>query len=586
MIGAEHQIDRNIHDGKAQRPLLAIPQDSVFHRRDILLRHHAADDRIAELEAGAARPGFDGEEHVAELAVAAGLLLVAALDALDALADGLLVGNLRRIGDERQFELVAQPVERDANVHLALPAQLELAHIGVLLGDQRAVFLQQFAQRVGHLDLIVALFGMNPAGVNRLEDRRVDGAGLRRRRAVRRQQIAGARALQPPERDDLARRRLAHLAGRLPEQRVDAADPPAVDAGAVLQHAAPHPRQRQLAAGRGVVGLEHLRDRAGAVLDPRPRRGSRGFRQVVAQRLEQAPHAVLALPGAHHRRDDQALLELPAQRREHVRVRRNLVLEQRLEQRVVEIGERLEHPGPRGLQLRRHGIGRLDDLRGRVLAIAVSALAHQIHIAADGFAVEDRHLASDDRPVRLVAQRRERVGDRRGGAVELVDEQQRRNLARIEEIQQRGGRDRAIGGGLRHQHDGVHAHRGVERFLKEFERTGAVQRGQGLVHMDEARGADLDAHPPRPGLRRTVGDQIALLDRALARNRARGEQHVLQEGGLAARKRPGERETARAGRVLGAHARLSSTGAAPAAPLFRWRSAAADARSARPRAAH
>ena len=41
-------------------------------------RHRAADDLFVELEAGAARHRLDVEHDVAELAVAAGLLLVAA----------------------------------------------------------------------------------------------------------------------------------------------------------------------------------------------------------------------------------------------------------------------------------------------------------------------------------------------------------------------------------------------------------------------------------------------------------------------------------------------------------------------------
>src|SRR5690606_29919072 len=88
-IGERH---RQIHHGEAQRTLDHVVLDAVFHRGDILFRHHAAGDRVGKLEAGAPRQGLDLHHHVAELAVAATLLLVPAAHGYT-LADGFHVGH-------------------------------------------------------------------------------------------------------------------------------------------------------------------------------------------------------------------------------------------------------------------------------------------------------------------------------------------------------------------------------------------------------------------------------------------------------------------------------------------------------------
>ena len=50
--------------------------DALLHRRNELVRDHAALGLVDELEAGAARQRLDSQRHLAELAGAAGLLLV------------------------------------------------------------------------------------------------------------------------------------------------------------------------------------------------------------------------------------------------------------------------------------------------------------------------------------------------------------------------------------------------------------------------------------------------------------------------------------------------------------------------------
>ena len=70
---------------------------AFFHRGHELAGNGAALDLVDELEAAAARHRFDAQEHFAELAGAAGLLLVAVV-AFGLGADGFAIGDARRVG--------------------------------------------------------------------------------------------------------------------------------------------------------------------------------------------------------------------------------------------------------------------------------------------------------------------------------------------------------------------------------------------------------------------------------------------------------------------------------------------------------
>src|SRR5581483_8701357 len=108
-------------------------------------RYRAADDLLVKLEAAAARQRSDVEHDIAELAVAAGLFLVpAALG--DRLADSFLITDRRRMRLDVDAEAVAQPLERDAQMHLALSPQHAVMGARVLHHGQRRVFLIQSQQ--------------------------------------------------------------------------------------------------------------------------------------------------------------------------------------------------------------------------------------------------------------------------------------------------------------------------------------------------------------------------------------------------------------------------------------------------------
>src|SRR5262245_6566221 len=97
MVGAVDQADGNIDHREAEGAAIEVVAHPDFDAWDVVLGHHAAGNLIGELETRPARARLDGDNHVAELPVSPGLLLVATAH-LDRFADRLLVGDLARPG--------------------------------------------------------------------------------------------------------------------------------------------------------------------------------------------------------------------------------------------------------------------------------------------------------------------------------------------------------------------------------------------------------------------------------------------------------------------------------------------------------
>src|SRR4029079_9573597 len=91
----------------------------------------AADDLFVEFKTRAARHRLDFQPDVAELAMTAGLVLVA-LACRDRFADGLLIADRRRLRFDVDAETILEPLERDAQMHLALPPQHDGVGLAVL----------------------------------------------------------------------------------------------------------------------------------------------------------------------------------------------------------------------------------------------------------------------------------------------------------------------------------------------------------------------------------------------------------------------------------------------------------------------
>ena len=121
-----------------------------------------------------------------------------------------------------------------------------------------------------------------------------------------------------------------------------------------------------------------------------------------------------------------------------------------------------------------------------------------------------------------------------GHGVDLVDEDDVRDVARIEEAQDRRQHDGARRVRFADHNRDVRDHGAVHRLLQEFDRAGAVQHRPVVAQIVEARRQDLRAHVPVARFRRGVADRVAVPDAALARQCPGGVQHGFHQARLAA----------------------------------------------------
>ena len=140
---------------------------ALFHRRHEHAGDDAALDHVDELEAGAARQRLDAQHHLAELAGAAALLLVAAV-ALGPARDGLAVGDLRRAGVEFQLVLLLHALQLGAQVHFAEAADHGLVGGGMALDLEAGVFELELVQDVEQALLVALAPGLHRQALHRL----------------------------------------------------------------------------------------------------------------------------------------------------------------------------------------------------------------------------------------------------------------------------------------------------------------------------------------------------------------------------------------------------------------------------------
>src|SRR5207249_3583667 len=115
--------------------------DAFLDAGEILFGDRAADDVLGELDP-TARVGLEGDPHVGEHAVPAGLFLVAPVD-LGLPADRLAVRDPRRARHDRRTELALEALADDRDVGLARADQELLARVAAL--DARRWLLVEHA---------------------------------------------------------------------------------------------------------------------------------------------------------------------------------------------------------------------------------------------------------------------------------------------------------------------------------------------------------------------------------------------------------------------------------------------------------
>ncbi len=544
VVGAVDQRHLDVDHGEAERPVLERVDDALFHRRNVVARHHAAGDAVLELEARVARQRLDLQHHVAELAVAAGLLLVPAA-LRDRLADGLAVADGRRPGRHRHLIAVRQPLGGDAQVHLALAPDHHLVAFRIVHDGERGVLVGELGEGGAELDVVLALLGLHGGGEHRRIGLNGDQRGVRLLAA--RQRVAGSGAVELAEGDGVAGARLGALVEVLTHDLEHAGDAAGflvrrIEGGAVAGLPGEQARHRHLAAMGGVEGLEHQRHRVAAGLDAEPRRGLGDARRLVAQRLQEPQHAVRAGGDAEQHRADLALAQLLGQIVEHLVARRLDVLEQLLHQLVVVVGERLQHREARFLLAARILALELDDLGGGVLLVDIGALQREIDEAGDDVAVPDRNLPQQQRHARGRLQQLDGLAHALVGLVDLVEVEEVRDVLVFQLAQDQLQLRHFLFVGLADDDRGVDCRQHRAHVVDEFDRARAVDEGVAVAHEGGGGDRSLDAHLVMAGFLAGVADRGARFHRALALDRAGAGEDGLEKGCLAALERAHQRD--------------------------------------------
>ena len=209
MVGAVVQGGLQVHHRVAGQHTVdhGLPE-ALFHRGEVVLGHRAAHDLLAELHL-LLLAGLKADPHVAELAVAAGLLLVPALD-LHLLADLLPVGHAG--GDqlglhaEAGFQSGHQHVELD----VAGAGEHHLTGLGVVDHGKGLVLLAQAAEAGSDLVVLALGLGLDGHGIDGLGES--DGLQLHHVAGVA-QGVAGLYLVHLSHSADVAAGELLHFLG-------------------------------------------------------------------------------------------------------------------------------------------------------------------------------------------------------------------------------------------------------------------------------------------------------------------------------------------------------------------------------------
>ena len=130
-------------------------------------RNRAAENFVGEFELSAARQRLHADPAVAELAVAAGLLLVAALH-VGLAANGLAIGNFRRVQLDIHAVALLQAADDHFDVLLAAAGEQKFLGLRIAIEAQRLIFFEDALDGVAQAVFILAALGRD-----RKRDRRL-----------------------------------------------------------------------------------------------------------------------------------------------------------------------------------------------------------------------------------------------------------------------------------------------------------------------------------------------------------------------------------------------------------------------------
>ena len=144
--------------------------DTLFHRRNVLARNHAALDGVDELNAFAWLIGLNFEHHVAILALTAGLTHKLAFGIFHCFANGFAVCHLRLTDVGFHAKLTPHAVDNNFQVQLAHTGNDGLARFFVRLDAEGRIFCSQTLQGNTHFFLVGFGFWLYGLGNHRLRE--------------------------------------------------------------------------------------------------------------------------------------------------------------------------------------------------------------------------------------------------------------------------------------------------------------------------------------------------------------------------------------------------------------------------------
>ena len=512
--------------------------DALLDRRDELARNGAADDLVDELEASATFERLDPQEHLAELAGPAGLLLVAVVP-LGGLRDRLAVGDARRPGRDVHVIALGHALEHHAQVQLAHAIQHGLVHRREVLDVDAGILGHQLVERLGQPLLLAAPLRLDRHAEHRR--RELDGLEVEMILLVRVVQHGiEVQLVELRHRTDVARHGLGNLDGVLALQPVEVRELDRLariadeQLGAGSHGALVHAEDAELADERVDGHLEHVGDdvaiRVGPHLDThrsvalalqeRRRIAFRGVRHQPCEHVEQLRDTRTGLGRDEADRDEvalaQALLEGIVQL---LRPEILALLEVNRHQVFVDLDHLVDDLGMR----RRHR---------REVGVAPRRLEEHVEhlLAARSGQVERQALLAE-----TLAQLLEHFLGPRLRRIDAIDDDQPAQAAIAGEVHH------ALGHRLDAGHRADHHGRGLDRLehaeratdeVRDSWRIDQVDLGTGGLEVTDRR---IERMQQLLLLRVEVADRAATIEVALGSDRAGPEQERLRQQRLARR---------------------------------------------------
>ena len=554
MILAIHQAVLEVHGREAsQHAGIGLHLDALFDGRDIFLRHRATHNAIVEFNPFVPFLWFEDDLHFSVLARTARLLLVGIGFGMR-LGDGFTISHLRRADIRIHTIFALQAVNDDFQMQFAHAGQNGLA--GFLIGTQaeRWVFPGQFLQAKGHfLDPFLGLrLDRN------VDDRHREGHAFQNHRIfLRGQRVTRAGILQADECRDITREDFLDFFTLIGVHLEHTADTFLMALGGVqhlvtrTQHAAidAHKGQiavfvvddleRQACEGLVFIGGDHAA--IGGFILAFFRRNLDAFavnrrRQVFNDGIQQGLHA-LVLEGcaAQYRAEfaaDGAALDAALQGFDTDIALIEIFFHRRFINADNSIQQLLAIFG--GLVSQIGGDRRFVILRAKLIAFPDQRLhLNQINNALEGIFNADRQLQRNPIDAELFRQRFGGAIEIGAGTIELVDEDDARNIVTVSQAPI-GLRLRLHAGDTFNDEDRAIKHaQGPVHFNVEVDMARRVDDVDAVVIPHGGHGGGGDGNPALTFLVHVIGGGIAFMHLTDLVGLAGVVQDAFCRGGLA-----------------------------------------------------